>query len=141
DRRARRLDRARLVDRDGRRDPLDRVRERTRQTIEELPRVRGERLDVATLSLGVEGVEGERRLPRPARPRDDRQLADRNVAIDAAKVVLPYAAKPDRGMRRGAIRARPRLRWRFRLGGGAYARARASSDHEIGRAHVCTPVT
>src|SRR5690606_8944021 len=91
---------------------------------------RGERLDVATLSLGVEGVEGERRLPRPARPRDDRQLADRNVAIDAAKVVLPYAAKPDRGMRRGAIRARPRLRWRFRLGGGAYARARASSDHE-----------
>src|SRR5262249_11928424 len=64
DRRARVVAHAALLDRDRRREALDRVDVGPRHLVEELPRVGGERLDVATLALGVDRVEGESRLPR-----------------------------------------------------------------------------
>ena len=36
--------------------------------LEELARIGAERLDVAALALGVDGVEGEQDLPEPLRP-------------------------------------------------------------------------
>ncbi len=62
DRRARRAHGIGLVDGDGRRDSLDRIDLRLVHAVEELARVGRERLDIAALSLGVEGVEHERRL-------------------------------------------------------------------------------
>ena len=81
DRRAR-VPRGRLlVDRDRRRQPLDRVDVRLVHLPEELPRVRRQRLDVAALALGVDRVEGERRLPRPRQAGDHRQRPARNRQV------------------------------------------------------------
>ena len=49
--------------------PVDAVHLRLVHAIEELPRVGGERLDVAALAFGVDGVEGERGLARAADAR------------------------------------------------------------------------
>ena len=69
DRRPRVADAVLLPDGDRRADALDRVDVRLLHPLEELPRVGRQRLDVAALPLGVDGVEGERRLARPADAR------------------------------------------------------------------------
>ena len=51
-----------LVDGDGRRQALDEVDVRLVHLTQELPRVRRQRLDVAPLALGEDGVEGQTRL-------------------------------------------------------------------------------
>ena len=48
-----------LVDRDGRREPLDAVDVGLVHLAEELPGIRRQRFDVATLAFGVDGVEGQ----------------------------------------------------------------------------------
>ena len=57
---ARALAQSLLLDGDRRAQTLDAFDARLRQLIEELPGVSREGLDVATLALGVDGVEGER---------------------------------------------------------------------------------
>ena len=69
DRRARVARGRLLVDRDRRREPLDRVDVGLLHQAEELARVGGERLDVAPLPLGVDRVEGKARLARARRAR------------------------------------------------------------------------
>ena len=66
DGRARIADAVLLPDGDRRADALDAVDVRLLHPLEELPRVGRQRLDVAPLAFGVDGVEGERRLARPA---------------------------------------------------------------------------
>ena len=53
-----------LVDRDGRRQPLDQVDVRLFHLSKELARVGRQRLDVTSLPFGVDGVEGQGRLAR-----------------------------------------------------------------------------
>ena len=60
DRRSRRADRIGLVDRDRRWNAVDAVDLRLVHPIEELARVRRERLDIAALPFGVQRVEDER---------------------------------------------------------------------------------
>ncbi|RYG87932.1 ABC transporter ATP-binding protein [bacterium] len=96
DRRTRAAHRVGLVDRDGGRDAGDRVDLRAIHAIEELPRVRRERLDVAALAFRIERVEHQRRLAAAGHAGDDRQLAERQVEIDVAKIVLSRAADADR---------------------------------------------
>ena len=74
---------------------------------EELPRVRRQRLDVAALTLGVDGVERERRLARARQPGEDDQLVARQLEVDVAEVVLTRAADHDRV----AGRVRHRAPW------------------------------
>ena len=69
DRRPRVARRRLLVDRDRRRQALDRVHVRLVHLPEELARVRAQRLDVAALALGVDRVERERRLARARQAR------------------------------------------------------------------------
>ena len=59
-----------LVDRDRRREPVDRVDVGLLHHLQELARVGRERLDVAPLPLGVDRVEGEARLPGAGEPGD-----------------------------------------------------------------------
>jgi hypothetical protein len=59
---------------------------------QELPRVGGQRLDVAPLALGVDGVEGQRRLARAGQAGDHDQLVPREVEIDVLEVVRARAA-------------------------------------------------
>ena len=111
DRRARVVRRRLLLDRDRRRQPLDRVDVGLAHLLEELARVGRQRLDVAALPLGVDRVEGERRLPRARQPGDDDQLVARDLDVDVLEVVLARALDDDlvhrpgphaRFMRKGA---------------------------------------
>ena len=61
-----------LVDGDRRREPVDRVHVRLLHHLEELARVRRQRLDVPTLALGIDRVEGEARTSRTRRVRSRR---------------------------------------------------------------------
>ena len=63
--------------------------------VEELPRIRRERLDVAPLPLGVDRIEYQRRLARAGHAGDDDQLPERDVEIERAQVVLPRPADAD----------------------------------------------
>ena len=84
-----------LLDRQGRRQALDRVDVRLLHLLEELAGVGRERLDVAALSLGVDRVEGERRLAGSRQPRDDHELVARQVHVDPFQVVDARAADGD----------------------------------------------
>ncbi len=77
-----------LLDGDGGREPADGVVAGLLHLPQELPGVAGERLDVAPLSLGVDRVEGERRLPRPRDPGEDHQLSLGDLQVDGLEVVL-----------------------------------------------------
>ena len=60
DRRARGANRIGLIDRDGRWHAFDPVDLRLVHAVEELPRIRREGLDIATLALGIKRVEDQR---------------------------------------------------------------------------------
>ena len=81
-----------LLDGDGRRQAVDQVDVRLLHLLEELPRVRRQRLDVAPLPFGVDRVEGERRLPRAGQAGDDHQLVARDIDVDVLEVVDARAA-------------------------------------------------
>src|SRR5262249_1712509 len=86
-----------LLDRDGRRQPLDGVDVRLGHLLEELPRVGRERLDVAPLPLAVDGAAGQ---PRPARararePADHHELVARDLDVDVLQVVLARTLDDD----------------------------------------------
>src|SRR5262249_13821009 len=94
---ARRPDRILLLERDGRTDLLDLVHVRTVDAVEEHPRVRRQRLDVAPLALGEEGVEGEGGLAGAGYPGHDRETVVRDLERDVLEIVLSGSldAKPE----------------------------------------------
>ena len=81
-----------LVDRDGRREALDEVDVRFVHLTEELPGVGRQRLDIAPLALGVDGVEGQRGLPGSGDAGEDDQPVPGEVEVNVAQVVLARAA-------------------------------------------------
>ena len=78
-----------LIDRDRRRQALDRIDVGLVHLPQELARVRRQRFDVSALSLGVDRVERERRLARPRQPRDHGQGVPRDRDRYVFEVVLP----------------------------------------------------
>ena len=95
DRRARVARGRLLVDRDRRREPLDRVHVRLVHLPQELARVGRQRLDVAALALGVDRVEREARLARAGQARDHHQRVARQRQRDVLEVVLPRPRDDD----------------------------------------------
>ncbi len=91
DRRARVARGRLLVDRDRRREPVDRVDVGFLHHLQELPRVGRERLDVAALAFGVDRVEGKRGLSGAAEPGDADQLVPRQPDGDVLEIVLSGA--------------------------------------------------
>ena len=77
-----------LVDRDRRRQTLDEVDVRLVHLAQELPRVRGQRLDIAALALGEDGVEGQARLAGSGEAGEHDERVAREVEGDVAQVVL-----------------------------------------------------
>src|SRR5678809_1665273 len=63
--------------------------------LEELLGICRQRLDVAALALGVERVEGERRLARTGYTRNHGDASARNLDVDILEVVLASAANHD----------------------------------------------
>ena len=88
DRRARVAGRRLLVDRDGRRQAFDEVDVRLVHLAQELAGVGAQRLDVAALTLGVDGVEGQRGLARARQPGEHDELVARQFDADVLQVVL-----------------------------------------------------
>ena len=105
DRRAGVAGRRLLVDGDGRRQALDEVHVGLVHLAEELPGVAGQRLHVASLPLGVDGVEGQRALARAGQPGEDDQPVARQVQRDVAEVVLAGPANHQ------LAAVRPETRW------------------------------
>ena len=95
DRRPRVASGAFLIDRHRGGEPLDEVDVRLLHLAQELPGVRGERLDVAALAFRIDRVERERGLPRAREPRDDDQLVAGDLDVDVLVVVLPRALDVD----------------------------------------------
>ena len=91
DRRARVARRRLLVDRDGRAETVDVVDVRLLHHLQELARVRGQRLDVAALPLRVDRVEGKARLAGPGQSGDADQAVPRQPDGDVLEVVLAGA--------------------------------------------------
>ena len=63
--------------------------------MEEPARVGRDRFEVAALSFGVDGAEGERRFAGPRHPGEHDQCVTRDVDVYVAEVVLAGAAHPD----------------------------------------------
>ena len=95
DRRPRVARRGLLVDRDRRRQPLDRVHVRLVHLPQELARVRAQRLHVPALALRVDRVERQRRLARAGQAGDDHQRVPRQRDRDVLEVVLAGAGDDD----------------------------------------------
>jgi hypothetical protein len=80
-----------LVDRDRRREAVDRVDVRLLHHLQELPRVRAQALDVAPLALRVDRVEGEAGLSGAREAGDADQRMPRQADGDVLEVVLASA--------------------------------------------------
>ena len=91
-----------LLDGDGRRQAVDLVDVRLLHHLEELAGIGRQALDVAALALGIDGVEGERRLARARQAGHHDQLVARQVEVDVLEIVLAGAADGDELARRGA---------------------------------------
>ncbi len=81
-----------LLDGDGRRQAVDLVDVRLLHHLQELARVGRQALDVAALALGVDRVEGERRLAGAGQAGHDDEAVARQVDVDVLEVVLARAA-------------------------------------------------
>ena len=121
---ARRAHRIRLVDRDGRRNAGDAVDLRLVHAIEELPRVRRERLDVTPLAFGIQRVEHERGFARARDARHDDELVERQIEIEILEIVLARAA--NERWRRGSRRSF-RARQEITVRNAAFSLSNASS--------------
>ena len=80
-----------LLDGDRRRKPFDHIDFRALHLVEKLPRISGERFDVAALAFGIDGIEGQRRLARTGEASDDRKAVPGNFNADILEVVLARA--------------------------------------------------
>jgi hypothetical protein len=101
-----------LLDRDRRAESVDGIDVRPLHLVEKLPRIRREGLHVAALAFRIDGVEGQRRLSRPAQSCDDSEGVARDLDVDIFQIVLARAMHTDAGQHYGAI-----FYFRRRLGG------------------------
>jgi hypothetical protein len=67
--------------------------------LKELASISRERLNIPPLTLGIDGIEGERALPRARNAAEHRQLSMRNLAGDVFQIMCPRPADDDRVVR------------------------------------------
>ncbi len=84
-----------LLDGDGRGEAVHEVDVGLLDALKELARVGGERLDVAALAFGVDGVKGERAFAGAGDAADDGHAVVRDVDVDVLEVVGARAADDD----------------------------------------------
>ena len=84
-----------LVDGDRRGQALDEIHIGLVHLAEELARIGTERLDVAALALGIDGVEREARLARSGQAGEHDESIPRQVDPNVLEVVLPGAPDHD----------------------------------------------
>ena len=104
-----------LLDAYCRRKPFDVVHVGLIHQLEELPRIGREGFHIPPLPFCVNGVKGEGRLSRAARPCDDGYLVPWQPYVDVLEVVLPCALYID------VFHGQSRLSWGFALLFGCFA--------------------
>ena len=77
-----------LIDCNGRRQSFDLVHIRLADTVEELSGIGGERLDIAALPFGVEGIERQRTLAAAADTGDDYKGVFGYFKVDIFQIVF-----------------------------------------------------
>ncbi len=77
-----------LIDRNRRRNAFHALHLRLIHAVQKLPRISRKALDIAPLSLGVEGVERQARLARSAHPGDNNEFVDRYVEMQVFEIIL-----------------------------------------------------
>ena len=87
-----------LLDRDRRRQPVDRIDVGLLHQFEELAGIGRQALDIAPLPLGIDGVEGEGGFPRAREPGQNDERVARNLHVDVLQIVFPGAANDDLGL-------------------------------------------
>ena len=95
-RRARVLRGGLLLDRNSRRQAVDLIDVRLLHHLQELPGVGREQLHVAALALGVDRIEGERRLAGAGEAGEHHELVTRDLEVDPLEIVLAGTANADR---------------------------------------------
>lgn len=103
DGRARIARRRLLLDRDGGGEALDMIDIGLLHQLEELAGISRERLDIAALALGIDGVEGEARLAGAGQAGDHRQRVARDVDVHALEIMLARAADGNMGKHTGGL--------------------------------------
>ncbi len=84
-----------LLNGNRRRQAFNLIDIRLLQLIEELPRIRRQRFDVFPLSLGIDGIERQRRFSRAGQAGDDDQLIAGDIDVNVFEIVLAGAADSD----------------------------------------------
>ena len=100
--RARVVRRRLLLDRDRRRQAFDQIDVGLVHQLQELPRVRRKRLDIATLPFRVQRIECERALARAGQAGDHDQPMPRQVEVQVLQIVRARTADAD-GVRAGKL--------------------------------------
>jgi hypothetical protein len=77
--------------------PVDLVDIRLLHHLQELPRIGRQAFDIAALALGIDRVEGERRLARAGQAGHHDQFAAGNVHVDVLEIMFLGAANADEG--------------------------------------------
>jgi len=88
--------------RDRWRNAIDRIAIGLIQPLQKLPRVGRKALDVATLTFGVERIEGEAGFTAARKSTHDDQSAARDIDIDPFKIMNPTAANTNHGWAKGS---------------------------------------
>ena len=91
-----------LLNRNSRRQPFNRFDIGLLQLIEELPRIRAQRLHVLALTFRKDRVERQRTLSAAGNSRDDDELVSRQRDIDVLEIVLSRASDANRLLGRGS---------------------------------------
>ena len=95
DRAPRPADTGALLDREDRREAVNEIDVGPLELVEHLTRLGREALHVFAVALRVNRIEGQRRFPRTARPRDHDEFPARNAQLEILQVVLARAFDVD----------------------------------------------
>jgi hypothetical protein len=79
-------------ERDGRRQPFDRIDLGHPDLFDQPPRVRRDRLEIASLRLRIERAERERRLSRAGHAGKHDERVARNIDVDVLEIVFSRAS-------------------------------------------------
>ncbi len=92
-----------LLDRNRRRQAVDLVDIRLLHHLQKLARIGGQRLDVAALAFGIDGVERERGFSGAGQAGEHGELVAGNLDVDVLQIMLARAADRDRTRPRAGV--------------------------------------
>jgi hypothetical protein len=84
-----------LLQGNGGRKSVDGIDRRDVELVEKAAGVRRDRFEIASLSFGIKGAEGQRRFTRPRNPSEDNEGVARDVNVNIFQVMLTRPSNAD----------------------------------------------